>query len=398
MTPNQYNITPDSIQVIVNPNDQTDPVITDLQRNLIELSQPFNYQLSQIRSLVDNTKDLLKLNDEKFDLTDLDEHQLEDALVKLDDTTQLFKDVTTTKAQIKTNLNNYVATFITKIESVLADAGFNDLDLLKTEATRIKSEMLNLRKQSAWFSCFDVYSNALLAYPIVQQVFPNLSKFDAFERIVNQRALFKPSANKAFKITAAINNSITELAANLNSLANSTIQELEKLPKETHATIIMTVSSNPTVETLYKQVQYTHQTLEAKKLREDQLKKAKAEQKLLANAQQTHNAIQELNSNTPQLNNSVDTEQQSTQPLTVTLPLPINDNGQFFNNASMWLQQQYIPTYVNTFYDVTTNDNTKLMLIQTLVSDLQNSNSELAKIINGNASAALTVILSAMNL
>lgn len=388
--------------VIVNPEPQIAPIVADLTHNMIILSQEFNQFTKEMPIIIADAKRVLGLEDNiKLDLDNMADEDVENALETLEKPMSLWREFSNNRTQVNRQLTNFTNTFKTSVEEVAMGAGFDELDTLRNEGLRIKKEISNNRKRRAWNTAFELYENALGAYPQVVQVFPELTQQDSFERIVTNFGLFKVTGSKSFTITSTIKMKIAELADRLGKLATNTLQELATLPQETHASVIRTLISQPDTETLYKQIQLQRTSIEAK---------AQAEKAKAAALAQTTGQAQAAPNQQPQAAQPSQASQQaqaavpfaqpalSTQGHPVQLNAPLNDGGVFFQSGRDWLLQVYIPQFGNQFYDVLTNSNTKLNLIMHLTSQMQDSSTQVAQILGGNADAALTLLIAAHSL
>lgn len=395
-------------KIIVNSEPQLAPIVADLSHNMIILSKEFNKFTQDMPEIIGNAKRVLGLEDEiKLDLDSMDDDEVEAALETLNKPMELWREFSGNRTQVNRQLTNFTNVFKSSIEEVAKGAGFDELDMLRNEGLRMKKEISANRKRKAWYEAYELYMNALQAYPQVQQVFPDLTKPDAFERIVTNFGLFKVTGAKSFKLTSTIKVSIADLAARLATLADATLHELASLPPETHGSILRTLVSQPDTETLYKQVQLQRTSLAAR-AQEEQLRKAREAE--AAKAAQAAPGAAAQGVQAPVQGAAAATQPQQQAPLPFAQPAmttqghpvqliaPLNDNGDFFQSARDWLLQVYIPQQGNAFYDVMTNPMTKLKLVFQISNQMQDPNSSVAKIINGNAEAGLTMLLAVQSI
>lgn len=403
MTTNTENyvtpLQPEKPKIIVSTKPQVEPIVADISHNLIILSKDFNQFIQEMPEIISQAKTVLGLEDDiRLDLDSLEDSEIEAVIKTLEKPTSLWRQFSDNRTQVNRQLTNFTSVFKTSLEDVAQAAGFGELETLRNESLRVKKELSSNRIQKGWNNAFDLYTNALSAYPQVEQMFPQLTKQDSFERLVTNFGLFKVTGSKSFKLTSTIKTAIANLATRLGDLATQTAKELSTLPTDVHGTIIRTLISQPDTETLYKQVQLQRTVIAAQAQAEQaRLAQANAQQAAQANAPQGQQQSQQ-----PAPQQAIQAEQPMahSQAGTIQIPfeIPLADNGQFFMTAKEWLVQSYIPQLGNQFYDVLTNPGTKLNLILNLSAQIQDPNSQVAGILNGNAEAGLTLLLAAQAL
>lgn len=397
--------------IIVNPEHQITPIIADFSHNMIVLSSDFQNHITRMPEVVATAKKALGLDDDTvLDVDTIDENDLETKLAALTESLEIKRQYENTTEQVKRQLRAFTANFTGALNDLAADAGFSDIELLYNEGRKTETEILNNRLKRNWFAAFDIYSNALTTNPNIATLFPALVTQAGFEKLITSNNLIKMSGAKSFTITAKYKQTIANLVANLSVLAEAAIVELNQLPVETHASILMALTADPSMETLYKQVHFTKDALQARAKAAEQALLAEqakaAEQALLAEQAKAQN-----NANTP---GNVLTPAQSENPgpqapaqaapnqpqlPEITLSVPLNDPSlTFFMDIRNWLIKSYIPSKGNQFYDVFTNSASKLKLIQQVALELQNPESEFGTIVQGNAEASLTILLVVQSL
>ena len=396
--------------IIVNPEHQITPIIADFSHNMIVLSSDFQNHITRMPEVVATAKKALGLDDDTvLDVSTIDENDLEAKLAALTESLEIKRQYENTTEQVKRQLRAFTANFTGALNDLATDAGFSDIELLYNEGRKTETEILNNRLKRNWFAAFDIYSNALTTNPNIATLFPALVTQAGFEKLITNNNLIKMSGAKSFKITAKYRQIIVNLVANLSVLTEAAIVELNQLPVETHASILMALTADPSMETLYKQVHFTKDALQARAKAAEQALLAEqakaAEQALLAEQAKAQNTA-----NTP---SNVLTPTQSENPgqapaqaapnqpqlPEITLSVPLNDPSlTFFMDIRNWLIKSYIPSKGNQFYDVFTNAASKLKLIQHVALELQNPESEFGNIVKGNAEASLTILLVVQSL
>lgn len=396
--------------IIVNPEHQITPIIADFSRNMIVLSSDFQNHITRMPEVVATAKKALGLDDDTvLDVDTIDENDLETKLAALTESLEIKRQYENTTEQVKRQLRAFTANFTGALTDLATDAGFSDIELLYNEGRKTETEILNNRLKRNWFAAFDIYSNALTTNPNIATLFPALVTQAGFEKLITNNNLIKMSGAKSFKITAKYTQIIRNLVANLSVLTEAAIVELNQLPVETHASILMALTADPSMETLYKQVHFTKDALQARAKAAEQALLAEqakaAEQALLAEqAKAQNNANTPSNVLTPAPSENPGQAQAQAAPNQpqlpeITLSVPLNDPSlTFFMDIRNWLIKSYIPAKGNQFYDVFTNAASKLKLIQQVALELQNPESEFGTIVQGNAEASLTILLVVQSL
>ena len=392
--------------IIVNPEHQITPIIADFSHNMIVLSSDFQNHITRMPEVVATAKKALGLDDDTvLDVDTIDENDLETKLAALTESLEIKRQYENTTEQVKRQLRAFTANFTGALKDLATDAGFSDIELLYNEGRKTETEILNNRLKRNWFAAFDIYSNALTTNPNIATLFPALVTQAGFEKLITSNDLIKMSGAKSFTITAKYRQIIANLVANLSVLTEAAIVELNQLPVETHASILMALTADPSMETLYKQVHFTKDSLQAKaKAAEQALLAEQAKAKAAEQAKAQNNANTPGNVLTPaQSENPGQAPAQAipNQPQLpeITLSVPLNDPSlTFFMDIRNWLIKSYIPSKGNQFYDVFTNSASKLKLIQHVALELQNPESEFGNIVQGNAEASLTILLVVQSL
>ncbi len=392
--------------IIVNPEHQITPIIADFSHNMIVLSSDFQNHITRMPEVVATAKKALGLDDDTvLDVDTIDENDLETKLAALTESLEIKRQYENTTEQVKRQLRAFTANFTGALKDLATDAGFSDIELLYNEGRKTETEILNNRLKRNWFAAFDIYSNALTTNPNIATLFPALVTQAGFEKLITSNNLIKMSGAKSFTITAKYRQIIANLVANLSVLTEAAIVELNQLPVETHASILMALTADPSMETLYKQVHFTKDSLQAKAkaaeqaLLAEQAKAKAAEQaKAQNNANTTSNVLTPAQSKNPGQAPAQAIPNQPQLP-EITLSVPLNDPSlTFFMDIRNWLIKSYIPSKGNQFYDVFTNSASKLKLIQHVALELQNPESEFGNIVQGNAEASLTILLVVQSL
>lgn len=392
--------------IIVNPEHQITPIIADFSHNMIVLSSDFQNHITRMPEVVATAKKALGLDDDtELDVDTIDEKDLETKLAALTESLEIKRQYENTTEQVKRQLRAFTANFTGALTDLATDAGFSDIELLYNEGRKTETEILNNRLKRNWFAAFDIYSNTLTTNPNIATLFPALVTQAGFEKLITSNNLIKMSGAKSFTITAKYSQIIVNLVANLSVLTEAAIVELNQLPVETHASILMALTADPSMETLYKQVHFTKDSLQAKAkaaeqaLLAEQAKAKAAEQaKAQNNANTTGNVLTPAQSENPGQAPAQATPNQPQLP-EITLSVPLNDPSlTFFMDIRNWLIKSYIPSKGNQFYDVFSNSASKLKLIQHVALELQNPESEFGNIVQGNAEASLTILLVVQSL
>lgn len=392
--------------IIVNPEHQITPIIADFSHNMIVLSSDFQNHITRMPEVVATAKKALGLDDDtELDVDTIDEKDLETKLAALTESLEIKRQYENTTEQVKRQLRAFTANFTGALTDLATDAGFSDIELLYNEGRKTETEILNNRLKRNWFAAFDIYSNTLTTNPNIATLFPALVTQAGFEKLITSNNLIKMSGAKSFTITAKYSQIIVNLVANLSVLTEAAIVELNQLPVETHASILMALTADPSMETLYKQVHFTKDSLQAKAkaaeqaLLAEQAKAKAAEQaKAQNNANTTGNVLTPAQSENPGQAPAQATPNQLQLP-EITLSVPLNDPSlTFFMDIRNWLIKSYIPSKGNQFYDVFSNSASKLKLIQHVALELQNPESEFGNIVQGNAEASLTILLVVQSL
>ena len=392
--------------IIVNPEHQITPIIADFSHNMIVLSSDFQNHITRMPEVVATAKKALGLDDDTaLDVDTIDEKDLETKLAALTESLEIKRQYENTTEQVKRQLRAFTANFTGALNELATNAGFSDIELLYNEGRKTETEILNKRLKRNWFAAFDIYSNALTTNPNIATLFPALVTQAGFEKLITSNNLIKMSGAKSFTITANHRQTIVNLVASLSALTEAAIVELNQLPVETHASILMALTADPSMETLYKQVHFTKDSLQAKAkaaeqaLLAEQAKAKAAEQaKAQNNANTTSNVLTPAQSKNPGQAPAQAIPNQPQLP-EITLSVPLNDPSlTFFMDIRNWLIKSYIPSKGNQFYDVFTNSASKLKLIQHVALELQNPESEFGNIVQGNAEASLTILLVVQSL
>ncbi len=392
--------------IIVNPEHQITPIIADFSHNMIVLSSDFQNHITRMPEVVATAKKALGLDDDTaLDVDTIDEKDLETKLAALTESLEIKRQYENTTDQVKRQLRAFTANFTGALNELATNAGFSDIELLYNEGRKTETEILNKRLKRNWFAAFDIYSNALTTNPNIATLFPALVTQAGFEKLITSNNLIKMSGAKSFTITANHRQTIVNLVASLSALTEAAIVELNQLPVETHASILMALTADPSMETLYKQVHFTKDSLQAKAkaaeqaLLAEQAKAKAAEQaKAQNNANTTSNVLTPAQSKNPGQAPAQAIPNQPQLP-EITLSVPLNDPSlTFFMDIRNWLIKSYIPSKGNQFYDVFTNSASKLKLIQHVALELQNPESEFGNIVQGNAEASLTILLVVQSL
>lgn len=420
MPKKQTTLKPEMMPVIsfeVNDN-QSENLSIDLTRNVINYSSEFDKKLIEIKQLVSEANTVFNLTDLDengnllpVDYSKIDDETLENLTPKLEQASVLNKDVTRLIKTIKSETNAYVAVFFEKIEEVLKENGFSELGHLNTELKRLKKEVLDYRLLTNLSNCYDVYMNTLKLYPNVLQMFPDLGLKYVFETNLQQKAPFKVSGAKDWKITKKINEYLVDMAASYHALTEETIRMSENLSDHYKNILISAVRSQPSIETLNQQ--FIHITNMIKS--EEELARQRAEeserqriaalqhQQAILNTpvqpQVTENQVPPVPPHAPigQVNTPQEPIEQAVLS-SLQVKNFTNDDGSFYYDAVSWLNNVYVPQNSQAFYDVATNLSTKLNLVKQLLKDLENDQTELYKVVANEQARALTVITAALNL